>query len=140
MSTIADAATKVQAVLRFAELRVGDVGYAGGKGANLGELTSAGLPVPPGFVVGAPAYAAFCEETRLRARLEELLSGVDVEDTAALQAASEQARSLFDQTPMPAWLANEIRDAYIELAGAHDHLAVAVRSSATAEDTASASF
>ena len=70
-----------------------DVDYAGGKGANLGELTAAGLPVPEGFVVGAPAYAAFCEQTGLRERLAELLDGVDVEDTAALQAASAAARA-----------------------------------------------
>ena len=76
------------AVRPFAELRRDDVDYAGGKGANLGELTSAGLPVPDGFVVGAPAYAAFCVQTGLRERLAELLDGVDVEDTAALQAAS----------------------------------------------------
>jgi pyruvate,water dikinase len=52
----------------FDDLRRTDVAFAGGKGANLGELVSAGLPVPPGFVVGAPAYAAFCDESRLRER------------------------------------------------------------------------
>ena len=45
----------------FPALSRGDVAFAGGKGANLGELTAAGLPVPPGFVVGAPAYAAYCD-------------------------------------------------------------------------------
>ncbi len=89
----------------FADLGREDVDYAGGKGANLGELTSAGLPVPDGFVVGAPAYAAFLVETGLRERLAELLDGVDVEDTAALQAASAAARELFDQTPIPEALA-----------------------------------
>ena len=72
--------------VRLLELRREDVDYAGGKGANLGELTSAGLPVPDGFVVGAPAYAAFLVQTGLRERLAELLDAVDVEDTAALQA------------------------------------------------------
>ena len=52
------------AVRPFAELRRDDVDYAGGKGANLGELTAAGLPVPDGFVVGAPAYAAFLRADR----------------------------------------------------------------------------
>ena len=55
----------------FARSAPRDVDYAGGKGANLGELTSAGLPVPDGFVVGAPAYAAFCAQTGLRERLAE---------------------------------------------------------------------
>jgi pyruvate,water dikinase len=140
MTTTTDTPAGVQAVRRFAELRVGDVDYAGGKGANLGELTAAGMPVPPGFVVGAPAYAAFCEETGLRARLDELLAGVDFEDTTALSGAADQARGLVEETAMPDWLEAAIRAAYIELAGGHGAVPVAVRSSATAEDTASASF
>jgi pyruvate,water dikinase len=128
------------AVRTFAHLGRDDVDYAGGKGANLGELTSAGLPVPDGFVVGAPAYAAFCAETGLRERLAELLDGVNVEDTAALQAASTAARELFDHTPMPDPLAQEIRSAYEQLALDSPQAPVAVRSSATAEDTAATSF
>ena len=128
------------AVRTFAHLGRDDVDYAGGKGANLGELTSAGLPVPDGFVVGAPAYAAFCAETGLRERLAELLDGVNVEDTAALQAASTAARELFDHTPMPDPLAQEIRSAYEQLALDSPQAPVAVRSSATAEDTADTSF
>jgi pyruvate,water dikinase len=136
-----DAPTAVEDVLRtFARLRRADVAYAGGKGANLGELTAAGLPVPDGFVIGAPAYAAFLAQTGLRERLAQLLDGVDVEDTAALQAASAAARGLFDQTPVPKQLAGEIRAAYTQLAGAEDAAPVAVRSSATAEDTAATSF
>jgi pyruvate,water dikinase len=114
--------------------------YAGGKGANLGELTSAGLPVPDGFVVGAPAYAVFCVQTGLRERLTELLGVVNVEDTEALQAASAAARELFDQTPIPEGLAAEIRSAYEQLAPEDPQTPVAVRSSATAEDTAATSF
>ena len=124
----------------FARLGRDDVDYAGGKGANLGELTSAGLPVPDGFVVGAPAYAAFCAQTGLRERLAELLDGVNVEDTGALQAASSAARDLFDHTPIPEPLAGEIRSAYEQLAGEDTQTPVAVRSSATAEDTAATSF
>ncbi|MGO9319496.1 MAG: phosphoenolpyruvate synthase [Solirubrobacteraceae bacterium] len=132
-----------QAVRPFASLRRGDVAYAGGKGANLGELTAAGLPVPEGFVVGAPAYAAFLVQTGLRERLAELLDPVDVEDTTALQAAAVAARELFDQTPLPEPLAKEIRSRYGQLAGGPGEdpiLPVAVRSSATAEDTAATSF
>jgi len=128
------------AVRPFADLRREDVDYAGGKGANLGELTSAGLPVPDGFVVGAPAYAAFCLQTDLREKLTDLLGAVDVEDTAALQAASAAARELFDQTPIPEVLAAQIRTAYEQLAGEDPLTPVAVRSSATAEDTAATSF
>src|SRR3974390_1125593 len=92
-----------QAIRPFSALRVHDVHYAGGRGANLGELAAAGMPVPPGFVVGARAYAAFCEQTGLRTELARLLDGVDVEDTAALQQAAAAAPALFDDTPMPDW-------------------------------------
>ena len=129
-----------EAVRPFAELRREDVDYAGGKGANLGELTSAGLPVPDGFVVGAPAYAAFLVQTGLRERLAELLDVVDVEDTAALQAASAAAQELVSETPVPEPLAREISFAYEQLAHDDPQTPVAVRSSATAEDTAATSF
>ncbi len=131
-------------VRQFDQLGRDDVAYAGGKGANLGELTAAGLPVPPGFVIGAPAYAAYCEQTGLRERLAELLDDVDVEDTVALQAASAAARELFDETPMPQPLASTIQAAYEQLTSeagdGGEPIAVAVRSSATAEDTADTSF
>jgi len=132
-------ALAVAPVRRLDELSHDDIPYAGGKGANLGELTRAGFPVPPGFVVGAPAYAAFCDEHGLRARLSELLADVDVDDTAALEAAAEQARAMVESEPVPTWLEAAIRDAWKALA-AGDDIAVAVRSSATSEDTASASF
>jgi pyruvate, water dikinase len=140
IATDTDARASVDTLRPFARLGREDTGYAGGKGANLGELTAAGLPVPDGFVVGAPAYAAYCAETGLRAQLAELLDSVNVEDTAALQAASVAARALFDQTPIPEPLAAEICSAYERLAGDDAQTAVAVRSSATAEDTAATSF
>lgn len=131
-------ATQIPTAVRsFAELSRADVPFAGGKGANLGELTRAGLPVPPGFVVGAAAYAAFCDESGLRAAITEKLDGVDVDDTAALVAASDHVRALLMATPIPQWLAIAIRDAYAAMG---DDVHVAVRSSATAEDTESASF
>jgi pyruvate,water dikinase len=125
------------AVRSFTELSRSDVPFAGGKGANLGELTRAGLPVPPGFVVGAPAYAAFCDESGLRRRIAAELDDLDVDDTAALGAASTRVRELIAATPMPEWLAAAVAAAYRELGGGAP---VAVRSSATAEDTESASF
>ncbi len=132
----------VERVRGFGDLRREDVDYAGGKGANLGELTYAGLPVPPGFVIGAPAYAAFCAESDLRERLGGLLDAVDVEDTAALSAASEAARRMVGEAPIPGELEREIRAGYERLARESDdpQLPVAVRSSATAEDTAETSF
>ncbi|HWB68687.1 MAG TPA: phosphoenolpyruvate synthase [Solirubrobacterales bacterium] len=127
------------AVRLFSDLRVTDVEVAGGKGANLGELTAAGLPVPPGFVIGAPAYAAFCEQSGLRRRIQRRLEGLDVEDTPALNRAAEEVRSWVEAEPMPAWLERAIAGAYLDL-GDGSEIAVSVRSSATAEDTAAASF
>ncbi|HET9592247.1 MAG TPA: PEP/pyruvate-binding domain-containing protein, partial [Solirubrobacterales bacterium] len=127
-------------VLAFVQLGRGDVDFAGGKGANLGELTSAGLPVPPGFVIGAPAYAAFCEQSGLRERVAARLADLDVEDTAALEAAARVVREEIEREPIPDWLGDRIRSAYAALIGDAADAPVAVRSSATAEDTESASF
>ncbi len=136
----AEAGVGAKPVLSFEQLRRGDVDFAGGKGANLGELTAAGLPVPPGFVVGAPAYAAFCEETGLRGRIAARLESLDVEDTAALERASRDVRAEIEREPIPGWLTERIRGAYSDLVGEAGDAPVAVRSSATAEDTESASF
>src|ERR1700751_2096077 len=124
----------------FSELSSADVSYAGGKGANLGQLTRAGLPVPPGFVVGAPAYAAFRHETGLAERLDAVLATLAVGDTTALQEASDESRRAVDESEMPPWLTEAIGAAYEQLADEEADVPVAVRSSATAEDTASASF
>lgn len=132
--------TGTESVLPFGHLGRGDVDFAGGKGANLGELTAAGLPVPPGFVIGAPAYAAFCDDTGLRGRIAVRLAGLDVDDTAALEQASREVREEIEREPIPDWLASRIRGSYADLIGADAEAPVAVRSSATAEDSESASF
>jgi pyruvate, water dikinase len=124
----------------FAELGRADVDFAGGKGANLGELTAAGLPVPAGFVVGAPAFAAVREADGLGARISQRVTSLDVEDTAALEAASKELRAEVEREPLPVEIAEAIRAAYAALGHDGDAPPVAVRSSATAEDTESASF
>jgi pyruvate, water dikinase len=129
-----------EAVRGFERIGRDDVGFAGGKGANLGELTGAGLPVPSGFVVGAPAYAAFCDDTGLRGRIAKRLAAVDVDDTGALEHAATEVRSAIEAEPLPRRLADAIRDAYLDLGDGSPEAPVAVRSSATAEDTKSASF
>jgi pyruvate, water dikinase len=139
-ATTTDSHSATAAIRHFAELSVTDAAFAGGKGANLGELTAAGLPVPDGFVVGAPAYAAFCDESGLRSELQNLLAGLDPDDTPSLQSATAEARSLVESRPMPDWLDTAIRAAYIELSNGEGKAPVAVRSSATGEDSASASF
>ncbi len=123
----------------FSDLAREDVDYAGGKGANLGELTRAGFDVPPGFVVGAPAYALFVTQGGLRERIAQHLAGVDVDDADALQRAADEVRAMVAQEPVPEEIEQGLRAALSALIGAGD-LPVAVRSSATAEDTEAASF
>ena len=108
----------------------------GGKGANLGELTQAQIPVPPGFVVTTSAYRAFLLDTGLDRRIAELVEDLNVEDDEALQDIACQVRAAIEEAPMPADLRAQIEAAYRELGEGP----VAVRSSATAEDLAEASF
>jgi len=127
----------MDAIAWFADLSAADVPRAGGKGANLGELTRAGLPVPPGFVILAGAYLDAMEAGGVRAEMRDLAATVDVDDAAALHAATTRIRELIQKAGIPAALATEIRAAYERLGAG---LPVAVRSSATAEDSAEASF
>jgi pyruvate, water dikinase len=118
-----------------------DVPQVGGKGANLGEMTRAGLPVPPGFVVGVDAFRAFLEESGARRAIDERLRGLR-EDPAELQAAARELGAAIRAGALPKRVEDEIRAAYGEL-GRRAGLAapfVAVRSSATIEDTAQYSF
>jgi pyruvate,water dikinase len=120
----------------FRELSRQDVAIAGGKGANLGEMSQAGLPVPPGFVVTADAYQAFLGQANLAQRMQAELAGLDVEDTDQLNAAAAAIQELILSVPMPNPMARAILEAYHQL----DERFVAVRSSATAEDSEEASF
>ncbi len=125
----------------FKELSKGDVGIAGGKGANLGEMTQAGLPVPPGFTVTTPAYRRFTEATGILDQIKGLIHDLDVDDNAALLQAAEDAKLIVVAAEMPKDVADLIAGAYKELCKQEgEELYVAIRSSATAEDTAEASF
>ena len=121
---------------RLDEVGKDDLALAGGKGANLGELSRAGLPVPPGFVVTTRAYDAFVEAGGLRDAIFRL--AVRAEDADAPDAAAEEIHALFARTGIPEDVTEEIRAAYTELA--EDEVPIAARSSATAEDLAGASF
>ncbi|MFB6134596.1 MAG: pyruvate, water dikinase [Halanaeroarchaeum sp.] len=119
------------------DIRADDIDLVGGKGASLGEMTDAGLPVPPGFVVTAGTYRDFIEETGIDEELFEAVD-VDAEDSAALAEAESRAKDLILETPMPDELHTEIEAAYDALGDGEAF--VAVRSSATAEDLPDASF
>jgi deazaflavin-dependent oxidoreductase (nitroreductase family) len=123
----------------FDEIGRDDIATVGGKGANLGELTRAGVPVPPGFVVDTDAYNAFVNFNDLRDDIIALASRPGADDPAAYETAAAEIRRLFEQGDIPEDLADEIRRAYEQLAESNGH-AVAVRSSATAEDLPTASF
>jgi pyruvate,water dikinase len=125
------------AVAWLEDVRSTDLGTVGGKAASLGELTGAGLPVPPGFVVTAGTYRTFIEEAGID---EELFSAVDVdsEDSDALEAAHERAHELIVETEVPENVREEIVEAYRSMGDGQTF--VAVRSSATAEDLPDASF
>jgi pyruvate,water dikinase len=126
------------AVAWLEDVRSADLGTVGGKAASLGELTAAGLPVPPGFVVTAGTYRTFIEEAGIDEELFEAVD-VDAEDSSALAAAQERAHELIMETELPASVREEILDAYASMGGDEEAF-VAVRSSATAEDLPDASF
>jgi pyruvate,water dikinase len=121
----------------FGTLSRADVSRVGGKGANLGELTAAGLPVPPGFVVTAQAYLDAMESGGARTALQRVVAGADVESPEDLTRVAGELQALVRTAGMPDELRRAVRDAYARLG---DETRVAVRSSATAEDTASTSF
>jgi rifampicin phosphotransferase len=129
---------EMEMVLPFAAIDRSSVAVAGGKAANLGELTQAGFPVPPGFCVTTQAYALVAEEAGLEPLLAELVAA-RADDIMNLSAVAAAARATLLAAPMPQRVAAAIRKAYGELV--HDAaVPVAVRSSATAEDLPFASF
>jgi pyruvate,water dikinase len=126
-------------IQRFDEIGLDDVGTVGGKGANLGELTRAGMPVPPGFVVTTGGYLAALEHADLR---DEIRAGFEAarmksDDAAELHERAAELRELVRRAGVPCAVADAVREAYRELG---DDVAVAVRSSATGEDTGGTSF
>ena len=129
-------------VKKFEDLNKSDIPIAGGKGANLGELTQAGIPVPPGFVVTAQTYEKFMLETGINDKVLSILDEIDINDTKALQAASEEIKAIINEAPIPEDMILFITEAYNQLCQRFDgdDVEVAIRSSATAEDLPEASF
>ncbi|MFU4952389.1 phosphoenolpyruvate synthase [Pseudomonas aeruginosa] len=134
----------VEYVVSLDKLGVHDVEHAGGKNASLGEMISnlagAGVSVPGGFATTAQAYRDFLEQSGLNDRIHAALDALDVDDVNALAKTGAQIRQWVMEAEFPARLDSEIRQAFAALANGNDNLAVAVRSSATAEDLPDASF
>lgn len=128
----------------FSEITKNDIPSVGGKGANLGELTHAGLPVPPGFCVTADAYRTFIEATHVGDTIRDLLAATRIDDAENVEKNTAQIRELLTAQPMPPDVAAQVLAGYSRLAaelGTPDaNIPVAVRSSATAEDLPGASF
>ena len=130
-------------VIPFDRLSRHDVALVGGKNASLGEmftsLSGLGVSVPNGYATTANAYRAFLQQGDLATRVNGVLSHLDVEDLQQLTKIGAQIRRWILETPLPARLQDDVLKAWRELDGGNG-IAVAVRSSATAEDLPEASF
>ena len=121
----------------FEEIRLTDTGSVGGKGANLGELTAGGLPVPPGFVITGEAYLDSIGRAGIRERLEAILAEARTASQDDLDVLAGEARDLVHAVPIPKDLAAGIVKAYRRLG---KDIRVAVRSSGIGEDAEGTSF
>ena len=134
----------METIVPFRHVGLDDIARVGGKNASIGEmignLSEAGVRVPEGFATTADAFAAHLEGTGLRQRIDSLLEDVDEDDVGRLSERGRAVRALVLETPLPAALASDVREAYRAMGSADAPATVAVRSSATAEDLAEASF
>lgn len=128
------------AVAWFADLRIADRPTVGGKGASLGELTHAGIDVPPGFVVTTHAFELFLTALERSAPVRAAVEAVDASDLDAVTALSRALRARVEQEALPEAVEQAILAAHHELTGGDKAVTVAVRSSATTEDAEDASF
>ena len=142
----------------FSELSNKDIKIAGGKGASLAEMYNNKFPIPPGFMITAQAYSYFLSSTGTDEKIYDILRVLDVNNTKKLDDASKKIRALIEETELPEDLKEGIVEAYQVLDVSKEALSdahgaalnilrnsyeppfVAVRSSATAEDLADASF
>ncbi|MEK6954376.1 MAG: PEP/pyruvate-binding domain-containing protein [Candidatus Micrarchaeota archaeon] len=120
----------------FKKLGRKSVSIAGGKGAQLGEMFNSGIPVPPGFVVITPSFDAFLKANKLNGKIDSILKKVDVKKTATVDKASRDIRLLISKGKIPKEVDHEALSQFDSLGAS----LVAVRSSATAEDGANASW
>lgn len=119
-----------------------DLPLVGGKAANLGEMARANLPVPDAFVITTSAFNKFMKDNRIEEEIVRIIESVNVDDPINLESASEEVRELIEKARVPDELSEEIAVAYKHLSQRHGEDAeyVAVRSSATAEDSSNTSF
>ncbi len=140
----------------FRELHNTDVAIAGGKGASLGEMYNAGMPIPPGFVITAEAFKKYITKTKIDTKIYGILNGLNVDNNAALQETAKKIQAIITSTPMPEDIKKIVLESYDLMSfgdaakaggkalgvikAGRESMYVAVRSSATAEDLPNASF
>ena len=124
----------------FEALGLGDRDQAGGKGASLGELTRAGIAVPPGFVLTTAAFEHCLAALECEAPVRAAVAALDPGALGEISARAAALRARFEGATLPQVLRDSLTAAYTQLTHAHPHATVAVRSSATCEDAADASF
>ena len=157
---ISESISKIDYIKWFSDITNKDVQTAGGKGASLGEMFRNKFPVPPGYVITAQAYDYFLKMSDLNEKINEIISDLNVDDISALNEASKKIRDLIENGKMPLDLKEEIlenykilsaenfgginynvnNDAMSILKNSYEPIFVSVRSSATTEDLANASF
>lgn len=120
----------------FKNLSKHDTAIAGGKGASLGEMTQAGISVPGGFVILSNAFEKFLEETDLNVEIDSILHSVNLKEIHTIENASEKIKSLIIGKDIPEDIKKDIQTFFKKLNAKF----VAVRSSATAEDSSSAAW
>lgn len=126
----------MEVIRNFNKLSKNDTNIAGGKGASLGEMVKARIPVPPGFVILAVAFDRFLEETDVNVELDSIIKKINYKDINSVDAASNKIRDLIIDAQFPDDLARRVKVEFSKLKSKY----VAVRSSATAEDSSVASW
>ena len=127
-------------VVDFKGIDKHDTPLVGGKGANLGEMTKAGFPVPGGFAITINAYDMFLKENDIAKKIYDILGTTDVNDPNQLGDASRKIQKMVVSGRLPDTVSREVISSYKSLSGAFKKSLVAVRSSATAEDAGDTSF
>ncbi|KAL1897445.1 hypothetical protein Sste5346_004183 [Sporothrix stenoceras] len=139
-STSSDSPARSEYALTFSDPGATEKDKVGGKGCNLGFLTQARFPVPPGFTVTTAAYVRFMDLSGLKPKILALVGAINYDNADDVEAKAATAREMVMQTLMPLELTSEITSHYAQLTGDDGDPFVAVRSSGTAEDLAEASF
>lgn len=132
--------SKSHTILWFSEVDKHDIPFVGGKGANLGEMTQAGFPVPDGFVITSQTYFQYLKANNFTTKIKHLLDTANYDKPESLQQVSSHIKKLIVSGDVPDAIVKEIFASYKKLGGVLSDSLVAVRSSATAEDLPGASF